>query len=259
MKNMFQNLFYVRMIMKKLLLSILALSFAHINATPATTKPIHFTDAMPEAMKLAALFLPEKPVILEAGAYNGDDSKELLKFFAGATLHSFEPIPYLFEQLTQKTNLYPDRLRTYPYALSDTCGTANMHISEVAEAPGIPTQSSSLLAPKEHKNQIPGILFKHQITVQTTTIDDWAKKNNVDHIDFMWLDMQGYELNALKASPNILKTVKVILTEVEFIEAYAGQYLFKDIKEWLEAEGFTMIAENFHPLMFFGDALFVRK
>jgi len=73
----------------------------------------------------------------------------------------------------------------------------------------------------------------------------------------MWLDMQGYELNALKACSAILKTVKVILTEVEFVEAYEGQYLFVEVKQWLEQQGFTMIARTAYP-HWFADALFVR-
>jgi len=91
-----------------------------------------------------------------------------------------------------------------------------------------------------------------------TTFDAWAKDHAVDHIDFMWLDMQGYELHALKASPNILKTVKVILTEVEFVEAYEGQYLSYDIKDWLEKNGFVMIAQNISA-GWYGDMLFVRN
>ena len=73
----------------------------------------------------------------------------------------------------------------------------------------------------------------------------------------MWLDLQGMEYEALKSSPKILATVKAILLEVEFVEAYKGQILFKDIKKWLESENFKMVALNHKPT-WFGDALFVR-
>jgi len=73
----------------------------------------------------------------------------------------------------------------------------------------------------------------------------------------MWLDMQGYELNALMAAPGILSTVRVIVTEVEFVEAYEGQYLFDDIKLFLENRGFKFLGlvANYG---WCGDALFVR-
>ena len=66
----------------------------------------------------------------------------------------------------------------------------------------------------------------------------------IDHIDFMWLDMQGFELNALKNSQIAFNTT-LIYCEVEFIEFYEGQYLYHDVKEWLEANGFEIIAVDF--------------
>jgi hypothetical protein len=94
------------------------------------------------------------------------------------------------------------------------------------------------------------------------TIDAWAKQGAVQNIDFMWLDMQGYELNALKASPKIFKTVKAVLIEVEFVEAYEGQYMYNDVKQWFEQQGFAMVATDFDvkkPAWFWGNALFVRS
>jgi FkbM family methyltransferase len=219
---------------------------------------IHFQFPI-EALRLAASYLPKNPIIIEAGSYDGTDCIEILRFFPKSTIYAFEPIPYLYKKLVAKAKRYPGRIYTSNKALSDSVGIADMYVSEEPGAPGIPSQSSSLLAPKDHLIYS-GTLFKEKIEVQTTTIDAWAAEQGINRIDFMWLDMQGYELHALKASPNILKTVKVILTEVEHVEAYAGQYLFKDMKEWLESEGFTMIAENFGTFgNWFGDALFVRK
>lgn len=210
-----------------------------------------------EVLKIVAPYLPPNPIILEAGSYDGTDTLEILKFFPQATIYAFEPIPYLYNLLDQKAKNHTGKVYTYQQALSDSIGTAKMYVSEETYAPGIPSMSSSLLAPKEHLTYS-ATEFKKEITVETTTLDAWAQQYGVNHIDFMWLDMQGYELNALKASPNILKTVKAILTEVEFVEAYAGQHLFKDVKEFLESNGFTMIANNFQPNGWFGDALFVR-
>ncbi|MBK6479822.1 MAG: FkbM family methyltransferase [Saprospiraceae bacterium] len=74
--------------------------------------------------------------------------------------------------------------------------------------------SSSLLEPKDHLIDHPDTSFKDKIQVQTITLDDWAFQNNISKVDLLWLDMQGFELNMLKASNKILATVKVIHTEV---------------------------------------------
>ena len=76
-------------------------------------------------------------------------------------------------------------------------------------------------------------------------------------IAFLWIDLQGSEYPVLAASPTILKTVKAIFTEVNFVELYAGCITYKFFKQWLESQGFK---EQFmypdHPT--FGDALFIR-
>jgi hypothetical protein len=137
-------------------------------------------------------------------------------------------------------------------------GTAKMYVSEFKNGPNFPSQSSSLLEPKEHLHYSPHVVFPKTVIVPITTFDHWAQENSIDHIDFMLLDMQGYELNALMASPNIVRTVKVILTEIEFVEAYKNQFLFDEIKHWLEGQGFVMIAKS-DIYGWCGDALFVRK
>ena len=130
-------------------------------------------------------------------------------------------------------------------ALSDKVGTAEFFISEFTWRPGLASGSGSLMTPHEHLKFDETIIFPKKITVDTTTIDIWAKQNNVTHIDFMWLDMQGHELTALKSAKTILSTVKLIFTEVEFVEAYKDQPLYKDLKDWLMAQGFIILATDF--------------
>ena len=44
-------------------------------------------------------FLPENPVILEAGAHKGKDTVEMAKLWPAGTIHAFEPVPSLFKKL----------------------------------------------------------------------------------------------------------------------------------------------------------------
>src|SRR5579885_2222 len=204
-------------------------------------------------------YLPINPVIVEAGAFNGRDTKALTIFWPLATIYAFEPVPEIFAMLVENTKMIPT-VHRYQYALSDNNGTATFYVAESPKKPGQPYQAGSLLKPKE-RLKLSDIEYKKTTEVQTITLDTWATQFHIDRIDFLWLDMQGYELNVLKAAPHVLKQVTVIYTEVEFVQAYEGQYLYKEVKEWLEHEGFTMIARDFPetPTWFFGNALFVRK
>lgn len=73
----------------------------------------------------------------------------------------------------------------------------------------------------------------------------------------MWLDLEGFELQFLKSSPHILKTVKVIYTETNFFHFREGMTQYNDLKTFLEAEGFTVVAHWYSEGMQ-GDAIFVR-
>jgi len=107
------------------------------------------------------------------------------------------------------------------------------------------------------------VSFQGTEVVQVTTLDQWAAEYGVQNIDLLWLDMQGSELQALKAAPKLLSGVSVILTELEFVEAYEGQPLYLEVKAWLEEQGFVLIGGNFdfpkNPAQWFGDGLFVRR
>lgn len=201
-------------------------------------------------------YLPSSPVIVEAGTYDGKDTVELSKLLPKAKIYTLEPIPELFSKSATAIKNCAN-VRLYNKALSDQTGSAIMYTSEERNRPGITSQSSSLLAPKDHLKHAPNTLFKKKIEIDAITLDDWAQQNQIDHIDFLKLDIQGYELNVLQASPKLFNTVKVILLEVEFVEAYKGQYLYADIKDWLENQGFEL--NCLYVNSWFGDALFIRK
>lgn len=198
-----------------------------------------------------AQFLPENPVIIEAGAHIGRDTKKMLKQWPQAKIHAFEPVPELFEELKKNTTPYSN-VTCYPLALNNSSGTAQFYISS-----GRSTATSSLLAPKEYLIEHPTTVFE-KTTVTTITLDAWAEKYAIPHVDFMWLDMQGGELSALQAGMHLLKTVKALYTEVSFAERYEKNPLYATIKCWLERQGFSVQKEEFRTSAW-GNVLFIRK
>lgn len=88
--------------------------------------------------------------------------------------------------------------------------------------------------------------------------------------DFMKLDIQGGELNALKGASSYLNDTLGLELEVEFIELYSNQPLFGDVCDYLSTKGFEFIdfvnlcrwERNDYLNTFghctYGDALFLR-
>jgi hypothetical protein len=105
-------------------------------------------------------------------------------------------------------------------------------------------------------------------TVRITALSDWARENNVVAIDLLKLDLQGYELKALKGSRSLLgrKKIRFIYLEVNFIPAYEGQASLAELYEYCTGMGYRLVglyptefnARRFHYRCG-GDILFVLE
>lgn len=202
--------------------------------------------------------LPHNPIIVEAGAFNGQGTTILSSNWPQGTIHAFEPVPELFANLQQAVQ-HQNNVVCYPYALGASNGTAIFNIAEKPKYPGMPSQAGSLLKPKNRLHLSP-MVYTKTIEVSTITLATWAQSNHINHINLLWLDVQGYALNVLKASSDILQSIQVIYTEVEFVEAYEHQYYYEDVKAWLEEQNFVMIACDFANQndWFFGNVIFLN-
>ena len=96
-----------------------------------------------------------------------------------------------------------------------------------------------------------------QAIVDCVILDDWCRKNGIDKIDFMWLDLEGMELQVLKSSPKILKTVSVIYTETNFYPFRIGMTQYAALRTFLEQSGFRLLSHWYHEGLQ-GNAIFVR-
>jgi FkbM family methyltransferase len=204
-------------------------------------------------------YMPANPIIVEAGAFDGKDTLRLAAAWPTSTIHAFEPVPEIFTRLESNTVTNPI-IKRYPLALSDHNGTAEFYVAEKPGKPGVATQAGSLHKPKKRIELSP-LQFPRTITVPTITLPTWAAQHNISHIDFLWLDLQGHELPVLQAAGDFINKIRVIQTEVGFVEAYEGQQPYEQVKAWLAQYNFEEIARDFadQSSWFFGNALFVRK
>jgi hypothetical protein len=131
-----------------------------------------------------------------------------------------------------------------------------MHVSVTGSSGG--EQSSSLLHPTGTRDEFPFVGFQDEvITVPVTRLDEWAAKNGVGPIDFLWLDLQGMELAALEGCGNALAQVRAIHCEVQNLPLYEGAPLYPEISAWLNERGFRVAREAIFRRG--GNVLFVRR
>ena len=199
-----------------------------------------------------AQFLPPNPVVVEAGAHVGFDTVAMSRRWPDGHIHAVEPVPELFEQLSARV-ARRHNVTCYPVALGVAVGAAKLYVSG-----GASDASSSLSRPKQHLADHPDVTFPKEIAIETTTLDAWAKASHVSHVDLLWLDLQGHELEAIRSAPGILETVRAIYTEVYLKESYEGVPLYAEVREYLQHRGFRVQREEL-PWHDAGNVLFVRQ
>ena len=183
--------------------------------------------------------LPANPIIVEAGSHWGEDTIWLGRYWPNGVVHTFEPAPFLFGKTTEYTS-WMRNVHRYPLALSDKVEAVEMYLSG-----GNNNASNSILKPKEHLQEYPHIQFDQMIWVPTITLELWAQQWKVPRIDFIWLDIQGAELRALKGMGKLIDTVKAMHLEVSTREMYEGTELYPEVLEWVKARGFKVGMEEF--------------
>lgn len=192
--------------------------------------------------------------ILEAGAFDGTDTISLSKLVPGGKVISFEPNPPRYAELAEKVKGLAN-VSTYPYALGEKNGFIKFYVCHGVENSRVYEGASSVLPPAESME----INYQGpRIEVPCFILDDWCRENDVKKIDFMWLDLEGFELQVLQSSPRILKTVKAVYAETNFYEFRKGMTQFKSLKKFLEKNGFKLLSHGYHTGLQ-GNAIFVRK
>ena len=142
----------------------------------------------------------------------------------------------------------------FNYAICDEDhGVRDFH---VASNDGV---SSSLLWPKEHLWQHPGVAFGRMIQVSTLTLDTLIQERgiNIEEYNFLHMDIQGAELLALRGMTKTLPHIDAVYTEINFLEMYAGCGLVDEIDGFLADYKFERRLTDDTGLGW-GNALYVR-
>ena len=98
----------------------------------------------------------------------------------------------------------------------------------------------------------------HPVIVECVKLDNWLNDHGIVKVDFLWFDMEGNELNALKGAEKHLADVTLIYTEVNIQRFWNGCVCYEELKKWLATKGFEEIWCEIIP-HWQGNALFLNK
>ncbi|MDQ7025247.1 MAG: FkbM family methyltransferase [Anaerolineae bacterium] len=169
-------------------------------------------------------------VIVDGGANIGTVTDLFLQQYDNPTIHAIEPRPDAALVMQSK---YKNQANVHVHMCALGAEDATLSFNVVGHE-----TSSSLLKPSSTNHHYhPDIMAVTQsINVPVKRLDTLV---DID-IDLLKLDLQGYELEALKGCGALLQRIKTITTEVEFIPLYDKQPLFADIDIFLRGHGFKL-------------------
>jgi FkbM family methyltransferase len=182
------------------------------------------------------------PTIIEAGTSEGKDTYHFGFMFPHGKIYGIEPILALYNNAKYVTNVLKNIDITHA-ALATENGTAEMNVSIMDGKYWV--GSSSILEPKEHLDYHQNIKFPLKENVKTITLDSFIESKKIDHVNFLWLDLQGYEPNVLIASKKSLSIIDYIYSEVNFVELYKNLIVYSEFKKFMEDNNFEVIHEDF--------------
>ena len=177
--------------------------------------------------------MPNLRTIVDVGANRGQFALAARRFHPEAQIVSFEPLAA--PAATFRAVFDGDtRTSLVNAALGPAPGEAVIHVS------GRDDSSSLLPITKAQDNLFPGTAQIATDTVRVTRLAEHVAASAIKSPALLKIDVQGFELQALAGSEDVLDHFSWIYVECSFVELYAGQAFADDVIAWLRERGFAL-------------------
>lgn len=172
--------------------------------------------------------------IIEIGAHPYEGKEEpfyqILDYFPKSKIYAFEINENECDKLNNSSK---SGVKYFPYALGQKDEEIKFYETKHP-------MCSSTYEPNEELlkiyNNLEVASLKGISKIKTTSLDRFLKKEKINSIDFIKIDIQGGEMNVFKGARESLKNTLMVISEVEFIPIYKNQPLFGDINSFLNKE-----------------------
>ena len=201
----------------------------------------------------------EQPHLFDVGANKGTISRLLKDVFPKATVWSFEPNPHTFKLLNQQADI-----QAFNLGFSHEEGVVDLYFDKNDTTSVQATADPTILKEIAGKDQL------ESIQVEIQCLDEFCAKNEIDNIDFLKIDTEGFELEVLQGAQSLLMNGKIKIIQFEFNEVNIIKRRFlKDFYELLPDYQFYRIGtkkliplehwQPIHEIFVFQNILAIRK
>lgn len=197
--------------------------------------------------------------IVDGGAYKGTFSTEMAKLYPDAVVYAFEPQVDSYNLLLDSVKKISN-IKTFQCALGANTGEFDLHTNISPLTNSLSKSSYEAMKYFKEFNEQKGVE-----KVKVVTLEKVLEKENINNIDLLKLDLQGFEKQALEGMGGLINSTKLIYSEVEFVKLYNDASLFSELEIYLKENGF--IFYQFYDLvrspkdgrLLYGDAIFLNQ
>lgn len=187
-------------------------------------------------------FFSQYPIIIQAGAHQGEVCIDKFKLYPTSTIYAFEPCKKSY-------NICNDRIKNeeiknvtlFNIGLSNIDSTGILNISTTSNTNSLYKVNNNLpyktTSDQTNETEI----------INMINLSNWCSNNNISVIDLLYLNIEGHELKALEGSCDILKNVKTIAIEVNFVEIWTNTPLFNELDAFLKKHNFYLSMHDCRP------------
>lgn len=153
-------------------------------------------------------YLSNQPInlCLDVGANIGNYSKLLLAE-TNSKVISFEPLPFVFKKLSDNLSDYSDRTTLVNKGISNKSETLKIHYNE-----NLPSTASFV----KESNHLEHIQNNETLEIEVTSIDDFCRENQITEIDYIKIDVEGFESEVLEGAFETFKSIKPKYVQIEY-------------------------------------------
>ena len=171
--------------------------------------------------------------ILDIGANKGQFSLTARHVFKDANIFSFEPLKNPIKKFIKLFNS-DKKVTLFESAIGPKEEIVQMHVSNRDD-------SSSLLNIGKNQTTIfPGTKEKSTEEIKVAPLSHFLTKEELIKPVLVKIDVQGFELEVLKGSVELIHNFDFIYVECSFVELYEGQALASEVISFLDNYSFML-------------------
>jgi len=175
--------------------------------------------------------------VIDVGANSGQFSLVMRKNFPEAYIYSFEPLKRPFRKLVEIFRKDPLFI-AFNSAIGPDVAFTQINVSGRDD-------SSSLLPISDLQDRVfPGTSAVRTERIHIGDLSAFLKEDDILRPCLLKLDVQGFELDALKGCRDFFKKVDMVYCECSFLELYVGQALSFQVINYMSDNNFHLEGIN---------------